>query len=570
MSTITDEAIEPERQSVRLIRLDDFEAPFPLAGEEGDLYRRRFSTLFVDESRSRRGGLGRVTYAMNARGEQLALKTLILPKGDDERGDQAEVLLDAFRREYECQQALANLHGFPRLYGFAQADGAPAIIMEWIEGSTLDEAISVLAVDDEGRLSPITVARLGSELFELVSRLSLVDSGLIHRDLSPANVMIRTSRHTIEEQRANGTFDLCLIDFGSSDVIRSEGSPFTESHATVRHATAEYAPPEMLSEDIASVSEQRHSPAIDVYAAGSILCELLGGLAPFASIEGGPLRAASPYRLKTEHSPIRPIPVHNATASLKETLANEVEVTMIVAPLAMGRGLPPDSGELRRALALVDEQIADAIMACLAVSPRRRPSAATMRDELCGLSERYAENVRRALSGEPLLPCMTDEGWMSTAAPSSAQRVLRFLGRLASTVIWVGVVVSASLLIGRENVARTAGTIVLLALPAVVALLVRGREPSSARGLMRGTLVLAVAAIAECIAWIGVGLDEQLAGALAATLATTAAVWCPLVLDYACALVPGVMREARRRLPATTDCPHALDNLDGTKSLPEA
>lgn len=570
MSTITDEAIEPERQSVRLIRLDDFEAPFPLAGEEGDLYRRRFSTLFVDESRSRRGGLGRVTYAMNARGEQLALKTLILPKGDDERGDQAEVLLDAFRREYECQQALANLHGFPRLYGFAQADGAPAIIMEWIEGSTLDEAISVLAVDDEGRLSPITVARLGSELFELVSRLSLVDSGLIHRDLSPANVMIRTSRHTIEEQRANGTFDLCLIDFGSSDVIRSEGSPFTESHATVRHATAEYAPPEMLSEDIASVSEQRHSPAIDVYAAGSILCELLGGLAPFANIEGGPLRAASPYRLKTEHSPIRPIPVHNATASLKETLANEVEVTMIVAPLAMGRGLPPDSGELRRALALVDEQIADAIMACLAVSPRRRPSAATMRDELCGLSERYAENVRRALSGEPLLPCMTDEGWMSTAAPSSAQRVLRFLGRLASTVIWVGVVVSASLLIGRENVARTAGTIVLLALPAVVALLVRGREPSSARGLMRGTLVLAVAAIAECIAWIGVGLDEQLAGALAATLATTAAVWCPLVLDYACALVPGVMREARRRLPATTDCPHALDNLDGTKSLPEA
>lgn len=570
MSAITDEAIEPEQHSMRLIRLNDFEAPFPLVGEEGDLYRRRFSTLFVDETRSRRGGLGRVTYAMNARGEKLALKTMILPEGDDEGGDQTEVLLGAFRREYECQRALANLRGFPRLYGFARADGAPAIVMEWIEGTTLDEAIGFLAVDDVGRLSPITVARLGSELFELVSRLSLVDSGLIHRDLSPANVMIRTSRHSIEEQRANGTFDLCLIDFGSSDVVHTEGSPFTESYTTVRHATADYAPPEMLSEDIASVSEQRHSPAIDVYAAGSILCELLGGSTPFASIEGGPSRAVSPYRLKTEHSPVRPVPAHNATVSLKETLANEVEVAMIVAPLAIGRGLPPDSEELRRALALVDEQIADAIMACLAVSPRRRPSAATMRDELRELSEHYAENVRRALSGEPLLPCMTGEGWMSTAAPDSAQRVLRFLGRLASTVIWVGVVASASLLIGRENAARTAGAIVLLALPAIVALLVRGRELSSARGLIRGTLALAVAAIAECIVWIGVGLNEQLAGALAATLATTAAVWCPLVLDYACALVPGVMREARRRLPVTTDCPHALDNLDGTKSLPEA
>lgn len=570
MSAAVSEAIEPEQRSMRLIRLNDFEAPFPLVGEEGDLYRRRFSTLFVDESRSRRGGLGRVTYAMNARGEQLALKTLILPEGDDERDDQAEVLLGAFRREYECQRALANLRGFPRLYGFARADGAPAIVMEWIEGSALDEAIGALAVDDEGRLSPITVARLGSELFELVSRLSLVDTGLIHRDLSPANVMIRTSRHTIEEQRADGAFDLCLVDFGSSDVVRAEGSPFTESHATVRHATAEYAPPEMLSEDIASVSEQRHSPAIDVYAAGSILCELLGGSTPFAQVEGGPSRAASPYRLKTEHAPVRPVPVHSATADLKATLANEGEVAMIVAPLAIEKGLAPDSDQLRRTLALVDEQIADGVMACLAVSPRRRPSAATMRDELRGLSERYSENVRRALSGEPLAPCMTGEGWMSVAAPGSAQRVLRLLGRLVSAVVWVGVVTSAAALIGGGSIAHVAGTAALLALPAAVALLVRGHDLSSARGFARGTGALVAAAAVECLVWADSGLGGRLPGALAAVLATTTAAWCPLVLDYVCALVPGIVRESRRRLPAATSAPRFLGDHDGQRSLPEA
>ena len=92
----------------------------------------------------------------------------------------------------------------------------PAIVMEWVEGETLARLRSRLAVDDAGRLSPLVAARLGRDLFDLLCRMSLVGEGFVHRDISPANIMVRTARLPLDRQLAEGTFDLCLIDFGSS------------------------------------------------------------------------------------------------------------------------------------------------------------------------------------------------------------------------------------------------------------------------------------------------------------------------------------------------------------------
>ena len=48
-----------------------------------------------------------------------------------------------------------------------------------------------------------------------------------------------------------------------------------------RGATPDFAPPEMLTEDIANVSTMRKSSAVDVYAAASVLYLLLSGHTPF-------------------------------------------------------------------------------------------------------------------------------------------------------------------------------------------------------------------------------------------------------------------------------------------------
>ncbi len=523
----------------RVIRVEGFEAPFFLAESERDAYLRRFSTLFVDERRSRRGGLGRVFHATNALGEQLAVKTLILPQNDEDRNESDEELLRAaFRREYECQRSLALLRGFPRLFGYGTIDGAPAIVMEWVEGMTLAEAREELAVDAEGRVSPLTVARLGRDLFELVSRLSIVGGGLVHRDISPANIMVRTTHRSLARQRAEGSFDLCLIDFGSAEPAASESTSsrsFTSAHGATRHATADYAPPEMLSDDIAAVERQRHSTAVDVYSVGSVLCELLGGEPPFP----GAARATSPYRLKTEAEPTRPAPAHDAAKDLAAVLSHESEVAVIVAPLALERDLSPHNDELVSALSRVDAQIVDAVMSCLPSDQRLRPHPELMRDKFDGLSENYDKNIRHALAGEPLASPAAGRPWTSSEHLSRSRRALRVGGRLLGAAICASVSIVTAWLVGEGDPGRIALLVACLIVPALFALLVRWRNVSERMGLLRGGVALLVASAGSALGlWSFAGLGERLSGVLAALFLCACATWLVLVIDYASGIFP--------------------------------
>ena len=245
---------------LRLARVGGFEPAIALGPDELPVYQRRFAMLFADDATMRRGGIGRVTRAVNAQGEAVALKQLILPTRDEFDDDAAyEALVAkfkaAFREEYECHRALSGLKGFPRLYGWGEVDGVPAIVMEWVEGETLARLRPRLAVDDAGRLSPLVAARLGRDLFDLLCRMNLVGEGFVHRDISPANIMVRTARLPLDQQLAEGTFDLCLIDFGSSLALEPASAvagtggkeSFTERYSTLRRATVAYAPPEMLT-----------------------------------------------------------------------------------------------------------------------------------------------------------------------------------------------------------------------------------------------------------------------------------------------------------------------------------
>mgnify|MGYP000376364443 CR=1 FL=1 len=77
------------------------------------------------------------------------------------------------------------MKGFPRLFGRGQVAGVPCIVMEWVEGVTLDRVRRTLAVDGAGRVSPLVAARIGRDLFDLVARMGFVEGGFVHRDISP-------------------------------------------------------------------------------------------------------------------------------------------------------------------------------------------------------------------------------------------------------------------------------------------------------------------------------------------------------------------------------------------------
>lgn len=565
---------------LRLARVDGFEPAVALGADELPAYLRRFTMLFADDATMRRGGIGRVTRAVNAQGEAVALKQLILPTRDEFDDDVAHEALvtkfkAAFREEYECHRALSGLKGFPRLYGWGEVDGVPAIVMEWVEGETLARLRPRLAVDDAGRLSPLVAARLGRDLFDLLCRMNLVGEGFVHRDISPANIMVRTARLPLDQQLVEGTFDLCLIDFGSSLALEPASAvagtggkaSFTERYATLRRATVAYAPPEMLTDDIADLRVLRMSPAIDVYAAASTVYELIAGVAPYevapsASSTSGSRKKtrdiASPYRLKMDTRPDYPAGAHAPGCDLTQLLRREPDVALAAAEQAQQMGLEPDSEELRDALAFVDAQLFDVVMACLSCNQGDRPEPAAVEAALTTFCDHYAQNVGRSLRGEPLTPCPMD------ASGRVARRAAMIGAAAVCGLVWAVVVVSAALLASGARMTVAVGHIswsgtlpgivaaLALALPGMAGIAVGAMAHDRRTGFLHGVLALSACEVPVLIAVACIVFSQRAvaSGFVAALIATYALTWFLLAMGFAFEL-PAVSAR-RAKIPMAT------------------
>ena len=565
---------------LRLARVGGFEPAIALSPDELPAYLRRFTMLFADDATMRRGGIGRVTRAVNAQGEAVALKQLILPTRDEFDDDVAHEALAtkfkaAFREEYECHRALSGLKGFPRLYGWGEVDGVPAIVMEWVEGEALARLRPRLAVDDAGRLSPLVAARLGRDLFDLLCRMSLVGEGFVHRDISPANIMVRTARLPLDRQLAEGTFDLCLIDFGSSLALEPASAvagtggkaSFTERYATLRRATVAYAPPEMLTDDIPDLRMLRMSPAIDVYAAASTVYELIAGVAPYevapgASGTSGSRKKtcdiASPYRLKMDTLPDYPVGAHAPGCDLTQLLRREPDVALAAAEQAQQLGLDPNSEDLRDALAFVDAQLFDVVMACLSCHQEDRPEPAAVEAALSAFCDHYAQNVARSLRGEPLTPCPMD----------ASGRVVRRAAMIGTTavcgLVWAVVVVSATLLASGARAAVAVGYIswsgalpgivaaLALALPGMAGIAAGAMAHDRRTGFLHGVLALSACEVPVLIAVACTVFSQRAvaSGFVAALIATYALTWFLLAMGFAFELP--VVSARRAKIPMAT------------------
>lgn len=559
----------------RVVRLESFEEPQHFSDEaERNAYRRRFLTLFADEESARRGGLGKVLHVVNALGEDFALKIMIAPQqeageSDESHADRVEAARKAFAHEYSCQRAFNGFKGFPRLYGRGEVDGVPAIVMEWVDGCTLARAAAELAADDAARLCPLVAARLGRDLFALLERMSLVDDGFVHRDISPANVMVRTGRFSLADQVEQGTFDLCLIDFGSSSALEaSPQSAFTQASSVLRRGTPAYAAPEMLTDDLRDLEDLRHAPAVDVYAAASVVFELVGGRPPFDlsyAGTGGDGKAAphlSPYLVKTDTAPVSLVSVHTSENDLAAVLSYEPEVAVAAADAVAALGSELSTNDFARALRLVDAQLGELLLPCLSAKQAERPTARAMHEGLSTFAENYRINIARALRGEELLPCTAGAVWANEASPYAVRRTVRTAARTVALAVVLVIVAITSLLVDGVGTTLRAGSFTwsgalgaplaaaALLLPSVMALLARGRDATSRAGFLRGTagLLVGTALLITLFMQLSFSTVEVARGVAASIFAVVAASWCPIALDYALTVAPAIRVEMRRRL----------------------
>ena len=204
------------------------------------------------------GGMGRVYRARDTKlGRDVAIKVLPdLFARDAER-------LSRFRREAQALAALNDQH-IAQIYHLEEAGHSVALVMEFVEGRTLAEAIHgrALDVDDAVRLAGEIAAGLETAH----------EKGIVHRDLKPANVKITP------DGRAKildfGLAKAMSADSASGDLMNSPTLTARATEAGVILGTAAYMSP-----------EQARGKAVDkrtdIWAFGALLFEMLTGRRAF-------------------------------------------------------------------------------------------------------------------------------------------------------------------------------------------------------------------------------------------------------------------------------------------------
>ena len=296
---------------------------------------RRYARLIVSGDGASEGATSEVLKATNPDGETLALKVM-RPTRVAAAGDALALARErAFHEEYLNQLAVSGLRGFPEVYGYGTVEGRPAIVMEWVEGTSLHDAFAAGGrVPWSGRLT----ARLGLAVLTILDSTRALERGFVHRDISSRNIVLRAGDKPVEQQLVDGSFNVCLVDMGSAVSISPTDGSFTMLADVWRNATPDYAPPEMLTRDVPGIDALRHSSAIDVYALCSVLYELYAGDPPFC-VSQHP--ESSPYRLKMDSSPT---PLH------AREKGDEGLCRLIMAGLATEPGDRPTVASLRAAL----------------------------------------------------------------------------------------------------------------------------------------------------------------------------------------------------------------------------
>jgi eukaryotic-like serine/threonine-protein kinase len=219
--------------------------------EPGALTGQRLGAYEVGESVGK-GGMGEVYKGFQpALNRAVAIK--VLPH---HLAKQAEFRA-RFEREARTVSALKHPH-IVNVFDFGHIDGTYYMVMDYVEGRELGHVL-----EGGGRL-PIEVAL--TLLQDVAAALDYAhEQGLVHRDVKPSNILLRTTT------RPGVPWQAVLTDFGVARVVDST----TRLTGTGMIGTLDYLAPEQISTG-SGVTHQA-----DIYSLGIVAFQMLTGRLPF-------------------------------------------------------------------------------------------------------------------------------------------------------------------------------------------------------------------------------------------------------------------------------------------------
>jgi serine/threonine-protein kinase len=246
------------------------------------------------------GGMGEVYRARDTRLDRTAA-IKVLPEAfaaDAQR-------VARFQREAKVLASLNHPH-IATIYGFEEADGITALVMELVEGPTLADRIAQGPIPlDEA----LPIAKQIAEALEAAH-----EQGIIHRDLKPANVKVRSDG------------SVKVLDFGLSKALEpvSAGGADATASPTITSPEVMTRIGMILGTAAYMSPEQARGLALDkrtdIWAFGCVLFEMLTGRRAF---EGYTLSDTLASVLKSEPDWTRlptetPAPIHRLLRRLLE------------------------------------------------------------------------------------------------------------------------------------------------------------------------------------------------------------------------------------------------------------